>query len=172
MRSHTIHEVIILSALSLRKDSPIPIKSFLKFQLASSVVAMLPAINVQEAVVLNARRVMAMPNMPAALLGLINRRGRVFWVANLVRLLGLPVPDHHSQQYNLIIVQGRSTPLALQVESIDGMVSFTPDSIHPPPNNVSSIILPYLTGCVTHNNETIFILDAESLLQSSVLQAN
>lgn len=133
---------------------------------------MLPAATVQEAVVLDTRRVMAMPNMPAALLGLINRRGRVFWVANLVRVLGLPVPDRHTQQYSLVIVQGRSTPLALQVESIDGMVSFAPEAVHPPPNNVSRLILPYLTGCVTQNEETIFILDVEALLQSSVLQGN
>lgn len=161
-----------MSALSLKKDRPTLTKSFLKFQLAASVVAMLPARTVQEAVVLPTRRVMAMPNMPAALLGLVNRRGRVFWVANLVRLLGLPVPDRHSQQYNLVVVQGRQTPLALQVESIEGIVSFPPEAIHPPPNNVSNLILPYLTGCVTHNNETIFILDVESLLQSSVLQSN
>ena len=133
---------------------------------------MLPAHTVQEAVVLPTRRVMAMPNMPAALLGLVNRRGRVFWVANLVRLLGLPVPDRYNQQYNLVVVQGRQTPLALQVESIEGIISFSPEAIHPPPNNVSNIILPYLTGCVTQNNETIFILDVESLLQSSVLQPN
>lgn len=161
-----------MSSLSLRKDRPVITKSFLKFQLAPSVVAMLPAIAVQEAVVLDTRRVMAMPNMPAALLGLVNRRGRVFWVANLVRLLGLPVPDGQTQQYSLVVVQGRSTPLALQVESIDGMVSFPPEAVHPPPNNVSSIILPYLTGCVTQNEETIFILDVESLLRSSVLQGN
>ncbi|NEZ62349.1 purine-binding chemotaxis protein CheW [Leptolyngbyaceae cyanobacterium CCMR0082] len=160
-----------MSALSLKKDRPVLAKSFLKFQLAPNVVAMFPARAVQEAVVLPTRRVMAMPNMPAALLGLTNRRGRVFWVANLVRLLGLPVPDHHSQQYSLIVVQGQSTPLALQVEAIDGMVSFPPEAIHPPPNNVSSIILPYLTGCITHNDETIFILDVEALLQSPVLQA-
>ncbi len=161
-----------MSSLSLSKDRPALTKSFLKFQLAPGVVAMLPAAAVQEAVVLDTRRVMAMPNMPAALLGLINRRGRVFWVANLVRLLGLPVPDRHAQQYSLILVQGRATPLALQVESIDGMVSFTPEAVNPPPNNVSSIILPYLTGCVTNDEETILILDVEALLRSSVLQGN
>lgn len=161
-----------MSALSLKKDSPILAKSFLKFQLAPNVMAMLPAQTVQEAMVLPTRRVMAMPNMPAALLGLINRRGRVFWVANLVRVLGLPVADRQSQQYSLIIVQGNSTPLALQVNSIDGMVSFTPDAILPPPNNVSNLIVPYLSGCVTHKDETIFILDVEALLQSSVLQGN
>ena len=90
MRSHIVYEVINLSALSLKKDRPVLAKSFLKFQLAPNVAAMLPAGSVQEAVVLPTRRVMAMPNMPAALLGLINRRGRVFWVANLVRLLSLP----------------------------------------------------------------------------------
>ncbi len=162
-----------MSVLSLKKDSPKLAKSFLKFQLAPNVVAMLPALTVQEATVLPTRRVMAMPNMPAALLGLINRRGRVFWVANLVRLLGLPIPDRLSQEYSLIIVQGRSTtPLALQVEAIDGMVSFPPEAIHPPPNNVSNIILPYLAGCITHGNETIFILDVEALLQSPVLQTD
>ena len=161
-----------MSALSLKKDNPVLTKSFLKFQLAPNVIAMLPASAVQEAVVLGTRRVMAMPNMPAALLGLINRRGRVFWVANLVRLLGLPIPDRYTQQYSLIVVQGRSMPLALQVEAIDGIVSFSPEAVHPPPNNVSSIILPYLAGCVTHNDETIFLLDVEALLSSSVLQAN
>ena len=161
-----------MSALSLKKDRPVLAKSFLRFQLAPNVVAMLPASSVQEAVVLPTRRVMAMPNMPAALLGLVNRRGRVFWVAHLVRLLGLPVPDQHTQQYSLIIVQGRSTPIALQVNSIEGIVSFPPEAVHPPPNNVSSIIVPYLEGCVTHNDATIFVLDVESLLQSSVLQTN
>ncbi|MGD1853889.1 MAG: chemotaxis protein CheW [Leptolyngbyaceae cyanobacterium] len=161
-----------MSALSLKKDSPVLAKSFLKFQLAPNVVAMLPASTVQEAVVLSTRRVMAMPNMPAALLGLINRRGRVFWVANLVRLLGLPIADRQSQEHSLIIIQGRSALLALQVEAIDGIVSFSPEAIHPPPNNVSNLILPYLTGCVTYNDETVFILDVEALLQSSVLQAN
>lgn len=161
-----------MSALSLKKDNPALTKSFLKFQLAPNVIAMLPASAVQEAIVLGTRRVMAMPNMPAALLGLINRRGRVFWVANLVRLLGLPISDRYTQQYSLIVVQGRSMPLALQVEAIDGIVSFSPDAVHPPPNNVSGIILPYLAGCVTHNDETIFLLDVEALLSSSVLQAN
>lgn len=160
-----------MSALSLTKKEKAPAsESFLKFQLAPNISAVLSAYVVQEAAVLPMRRVMAMPNMPAALLGLINRRGKVLWVANLIRLLGLPVSARTAQQYSLVIVKGQQSSLALQVETIDGIISFPLTAVQPPPANVSPMILPYLQGCVVHMGETVFVLDAESILQSSALQ--
>ncbi|MEO0455027.1 MAG: chemotaxis protein CheW [Cyanobacteria bacterium P01_A01_bin.114] len=145
-------------------------EAFLKFQLAPQVPAMFSARAVQEATVVPTPRITAMPNMPACMLGLINRRSRVVWVANLIRLLGLPIPERSSQQYSLITIQVANAPLALKVETIDGIVHIPPEAIQPPPNHANPVVLPYLKGSAIYQGESILILDAEAILQSSALQ--
>jgi twitching motility protein PilI len=145
-------------------------ESFLKLHLAPKVLAMLPARVVKEAIVLPSQRVTAMPNMHPCLLGLVNRRGRVFWVANLMQLLGVPMSDRSQRQYSLVIVQVGAVPLALQVEAIEGIVNLPSDAVQAPPPHVNATILPYLRGCVLQPDETILVLDAEAILQSSALQ--
>jgi positive phototaxis protein PixI len=145
-------------------------EAFLKFQLVPQVMAMVSARLVQEATVIPAGQVTAMPNMPACMLGLINRRGRVIWVANLVRVMGLPLPERSSQQWSLIVVQVGTSPLALQVESIEGIVTLSAETMQPPPAQLNPTILPYLKGCLTHREESVLVLDVEAILQSSTLQ--
>ena len=133
-------------------------------------MAILPAAFVQEATVLPMRQITAMPNMPACLLGLTHRRSQVVWVASLIRLLGLPLPTRYRQQYSLVIVRVGTSTLALQVEAIEGIVSIPADTIQRPPTQTSATVLPYLRGCVTYRDETLLLLDAEAILQSSELQ--
>lgn len=145
-------------------------ESFLRFHLTPKILAILPAPVVQEATVLSTRRITAMPNMPACLLGLTNRRSQVVWVASLVRLLGLPLPTRYRQQYSLVIIKVGTSTLALQVDAIEGIVTLPGDAIQPPPPQTSSTVLPYLRGCATYRDETLLLLDAEAILQSSELQ--
>lgn len=151
---------------------PLMGESFLKFQLAPQVMAMISAKVVQEATVVPASRITAMPNMPACLLGLINRRGRVFWAVNLMRVMALPIPERNSQQVSLVIIQVGTSPLALKVESIEGIVTLAPEAIQPPPAQVNQAILPYIKGCANHRDENILILDAEAIMQSSAVLNN
>lgn len=162
----------IPSSLTLSKNTPGQLigESFLKLQLAPQVLAMLPAKVVQEATVLPVQRVTAMPNMHPCLLGLMNRRGRVFWVANLMQLIGVSLPERSQQHYSLIIVQADAVPLALQVEAIEGIINLPPDAIQPPPPHVNVAVLPYVRGCVLQPDETILVLDTEAILRSSALQ--
>ena len=145
-------------------------EAFLKFQLASQVPAMFPARVVQEAAFVPTPRITAMPNMPACMLGLINRRNRVLWVVNLMRLLGLPLPERSSQQYSIVTIQINNSPLALKVEAIDGIVHIPHETIQPPPSHANPAVLPYLQGSAIYQDESILILDAEAILQSSALQ--
>ncbi len=149
-----------------------PSESFLKFQLTPTITAVFPAAVVQEATVLSMRRITAMPNMPACLLGLTNRRSQVVWVASLVRLLGLPLPTRYRQQYSLVIVKVGTSTLALQVEAIEGIVSVSAEAVQPPPPQTGTAVLPYLRGCVVYRDETLLLLDAEAILQSSELQSS
>ncbi|MEL7226737.1 MAG: chemotaxis protein CheW [Cyanobacteria bacterium J06576_12] len=115
------------------------------------------------------QQVTAIPNMPACMMGLVNRRNRVIWLANLVKLLGMPIPDRPTQQYSTVIVKAGSS-LGLIVDEIDGIIHLGAESLQPPPAQVNPILVPYLKGCAVQDNQTVLVLDAEAVLQSSVFQ--
>ena len=144
-------------------------EAYLKFQLAPRVPAVFAARSVEEATVLSPEQVTAIPNMPPCMLGLVNRRNRVIWIANLVRLLGMPLPERPRQQYSMVIVKAGSS-LGLMVEAIDGIVHLTAEDLQPPPPQVNPVLVPYLRGCATQDEQILLVLDAEAVLQSSVFQ--
>ena len=76
-----------------------PTQSYLKFTLGLQA-ALLPTQQVQEAITIPTARITPMPNMPPALLGLINRRSQVLWVTDLALLLGAAgsLPQHPTVQ--------------------------------------------------------------------------
>jgi positive phototaxis protein PixI len=145
-------------------------EAYLKFQLAPRVPAVFAARAVEEATVLPPSQVTAIPNMPPCMLGLVNRRNRVIWIANLVRLLGMPVPDRPRQQYSMVIVKAGSS-LGLMVDEIDGIIHLPADALQPPPPQVNPILVPYLRGCAVQDDQILLVLDAEAVLQSSVFQS-
>ncbi len=144
-------------------------EAYLKFLLDPQTPIVLPMKQVQEVLVLSANRLTPMPNMPACIIGLMNRRSRVLWVADLTRLLGTPALDLNTQQHSLVIIRPGTISLGVVVQRVEGMVWLTSDQIQPPPSHVPSSLLTYLRGCVLQEQEIWFVLDALSLLQSPVL---
>jgi twitching motility protein PilI len=129
---------------------------------------------VQEAMVLPARRLTPMPNMPACMLGLMNRRSRVMWVIDLSQMLGLPALDANTQQYNLVLVQVGAIALGLAVQQVEGITWINPDQIHPSIGQVLPSLAPYLRGCTVQQQnqrqEMLLVLDAETIAQSPILR--
>lgn len=144
-------------------------EAYLKFQLAPRVPAVFAAKAVEEATVLPTSQVTAIPNMPPCMVGLVNRRNRVIWLANLVKLLGMPIPERPTQQYSTVIVKAGSS-LGLIVDEIDGIIHLPAESLQPPPAQVNPILVPYLKGCAVQDDQIVLVLDAEAVLQSSVFQ--
>lgn len=145
-------------------------EAYLKFQLAPRVPAVFAARSVEEATVITPVQITAVPNMPSCMMGLVNRRNRVIWIANLVRLLGMPLPERPRQQYSMVIVKAGSS-LGLMVEAIDGIVHLGVEDLQPPPAQVNPILVPYLRGCAVQDDQILLVLDAEAVLQSSVFQS-
>ncbi len=143
--------------------------AYLKFQLAPRVPAVIAVRSVEEATVLPVSEVTAIPNMPPCMLGLVNRRNRVIWIANLVRLLGMPVLERPRAQYSMVIVKAGSA-LGLMVDDIEGIVHLPAEALSPPPPQVNPILVPYLKACAVQDDQIILVLDAEAVLQSSVFQ--
>ena len=156
--------------LQQRQQKPVG-DAYLKFRLGQQTPAVFSMKHVQEALILPAHRLTPMPNMPACLLGLMNRRSRVMWVVDLAQLLGLPVLDASARQYSLVIIRVGSVPLALGVQKIEGIAWLTAESIQPPPGQAPSSLLPYLRGCILQQKEILLVLNAEAVVQSSVLHS-
>lgn len=143
--------------------------SHLKFRLGS-YSALLPTYQVLEAVTLSAASLTPMPNMPPAMLGLINRRSQVVWVADLALLLGIPVGYPDSQQYNLVLLQVDKVLVGLRVQEISSISSLPPDQICPVPPHISSGLIPFLRGCFFEGNEVLLVLNGEAILKAPALQ--
>jgi positive phototaxis protein PixI len=145
---------------------------YLKFQLNQQTAAVLSMRHTQEAVVVPVESVTSMPNMPPCILGLMNWRSRIVWAIDLPRMLNLEALDNRFRQYNAIIIRVESVVLGLVVQEIKGTTKFMPDDIRSPVGQVASSLVPYLRGCVVQQKEILLVLDAQAIVQSSILRSD
>jgi twitching motility protein PilI len=143
--------------------------SYLKFQFGQQTPAILSMSRAQEVVILPVGRLTPMPNMPPFVMGLLNRRSRVLWVIDLALMLGLPAVETNIQYYNLVIISNGSATFGVIVQTVEGIVRLTPESIRSPLGQVSSSLVPYLRGCVLQEQEILLVLDAEAIMGSPLL---
>jgi twitching motility protein PilI len=145
--------------------------SYLHFSLGVQS-ALLPTRQVQEAITLPAARITPIPNMPLAILGLINRRSQVLWVADLALMLGLPGTAYSTtQQYNLVLVQIGAVVMGLRVHEVVGIFSTPPDQIQSAPAHVPPVLVPFLQGCVLQDKDVLLVLDGEAILRAPALRS-
>lgn len=161
--------------LAIHRLGELPLEdTYLKFRLESDIPAAINVRSVQEAFILPARQLTTMPNMPAALLGLTNRRNQVVWVIDLAQLLGLAIFDATVQQFSLLLIQVGLIKIGLAVQRIEGMVRLSPDAIQAPIGQMSLSLLPYLQGCALQqqegHQEILLLLDAEAIVQAPLMK--
>ncbi|MBE9036843.1 chemotaxis protein CheW [aff. Roholtiella sp. LEGE 12411] len=145
---------------------------YLKFQLNQQTTAVLSMRHTQEAIIVPVESVTSMPNMPACILGLMNWRSRIIWVIDLPRMLNLQSLDNRLRQYNAIVIRVESLLLGLVVQEIKGTTKFMSDDVHSPVGQVASSLVPYLRGCVVQQKEILLVLDAQAIVQSSILRSD
>ncbi|MEM7725268.1 MAG: chemotaxis protein CheW [Cyanobacteria bacterium P01_A01_bin.45] len=142
---------------------------YLKFKLNRQTSAILSMKNTQEAIVVPVESITSMPNMPPCILGLMNWRSRIVWTVDLPEMLNLESLDTRLRQYNVVIVRFDSIILGLVVQEILGTSRFVQDEIRSPVGQVASSLVPYLRGCVVQEKEVLLLLDAQGIIQSSLL---
>lgn len=148
--------------------------AYLKFWLTPEIPAAISMQSIQEALVLPARRLTPMPNLHPVMLGLLNRRSRICWVIDIAQLLGVSLLDFTTQQYTIVLLQVGNIPLGLAVHRVEGSVRLQPDQIQPPLGQIAASLVPYLRGCALQQlpdrQEVLLVLEAEAIVQSSVLR--
>ena len=144
---------------------------YLKLHITPETTALLSMTYTQEAVIVPGSRINPIPNMPSCLLGLLNQRNRIFWVADLARILGMPALDPRSQRYSIVILQVGNVPLAIAVTEIVGVERIAEQQFQSPIGAFPPSLTPFLRGCLPQGDELLLLLDADAIVHSSQLQS-
>ena len=143
----------------------------LRFYVPSGNEFALSAIGIREVVSPGPDRITPIPNASPLLLGTLNWRGQVIWVADLGQFLGDAIPlDTDRSEIPVIAVEDQDIMLGLAVERIVGMAWLDIDQNFQIPTNVPDSMAPFLRGewlLDPASNHCLRLLDQTAILRSA-----
>ena len=142
----------------------------LRFYITSGNEFALPATGIREVLSPSPDRITPVPNVSPLLLGTLNVRGRVVWVADLGQFLGDPVPLNTDRpEVSVIAVEDQDIMLGLAVDRIVGMDWLDIEEVQMP-TNVPDSVAPFLRGewlVDDESNKFLRLLDQIAILRSA-----
>jgi purine-binding chemotaxis protein CheW len=142
----------------------------LRFYISSHQEFALPATGIREVIELSPNRITPIPNASPLLLGTLNLRGRVIWVADLGQFLGETTPLNTDRtEIPVIAIEEQDTIVGLAVEEIGGMDWLDIQNLIPP-NNLPDTMTPFLRGewlINAQNKQCLKLLDQMAILRSA-----
>nr|WP_290228075.1 chemotaxis protein CheW [Trichocoleus desertorum] len=142
----------------------------LRFYVSSGNEFALPATGIREVISPSPDRITPIPNVSPLLLGTLNVRGRVIWVADLGQFLGDANPLNTDRpEIPVIAVEDQDTMLGLAVDRIVGMDWLDIDEVQMPAN-VPDSMAPFLRGewmTDSQDDKLLRLLDQIAILRSA-----
>lgn len=142
----------------------------LRFRLPSKEEFALPALAIKEVMQQTPDRITPIPNASPLLLGTLNLRGQIIWVADLGQFLGDPMPLKTDRpEIPVIAVEDQDIILALAIDQLGDMEWLDIEQLQAS-TNVDDHIAPYVQGEWTfHENssQVLRLLDHIAILRSA-----
>jgi len=142
----------------------------LRFYVPSDNEFALPATGIREVISTTPDRITAIPNASPLLLGTLNWRGQVMWVADLGQFLGdAVILNTDRTEISVIAVEDQDTIIGLAVERIIGMAWLDVEQVQLP-TNVPDSMAPFLRGewlIDETENRYLRLLDQMAILRSA-----
>jgi twitching motility protein PilI len=142
----------------------------LRFYIPSGSEFALPATGIREVLSPAPDRITPVPNVSPLLLGTLNVRGRVVWVADLGQFLGDMVPlNTDKPEISVIAIEDQDVMLGLAVDRIVGMEWLDIENVQMP-TAVSDSVAPFLRGewvFDDQNKQFLRLLDQVAILRSA-----
>lgn len=142
----------------------------LRFFVASGDEFALPATGIREVISSPPDRITPIPNVSPLLLGTLNVRGRVIWVADLGQFLGHSTPlSTDRPEIAVIAVEDQDAMLGLAVDRIVGMDWLDIEEAQMS-TNVPELMAPFLRGewpSGKEPNRVLHLLDQVAILRSA-----
>ena len=142
----------------------------LRFHTPSGAEFALPAIGIREVLSPSPDRITPVPNVSPLLLGTLNVRGRVVWVADLGQFLGDAAPLNTDRpEISVIAIEDQDIMLGLAVDRILGMEWLDIENVQAA-TAVPDSVAPFLRGewvLAKEGNQCLRLLDQVSILRSA-----
>jgi purine-binding chemotaxis protein CheW len=141
-------------------------QQYLSFSIAGEEHAV-PILRVREIIEYDV--VTRVPGTPTFIRGVINLRGQVVPVVDLVIRFGLERTQVTKRTCIVIVellVEGVETWMGILADSVSEVVDFAEDDIEPPPAFGTKVSVAYLTGMGKVGKKFVLILDIDRLLTS------
>jgi purine-binding chemotaxis protein CheW len=142
---------------------------YLRFYTPSYQEFSLLATGVREVLELSPDKITPIPNASPLLLGTLNLRGRVIWVADLGQFLGEPMAlNTDRSEIPVIAIEEQDTIVGLAVEKIVGMDWFDLQHLMTS-TSVPDTMAPFLRGewILDDKNQCLRLLDQTAILRSA-----
>ena len=143
---------------------------YLRFYLPSSAEFALSATGVKEVMHHSLERITVIPNASPLLLGTINLRGQVIWVADLGQFLGDPaILNTERAEIPIIAIENQETILGLAIDRLGNMEWLDGKQLQMP-TNIPDRIAPFVQGEWTLEGESqqqLRVLDHSAILRSA-----
>jgi positive phototaxis protein PixI len=157
-------------------------QQFLRFQLQSNLMALMEIDLVTELVNIPSDRIVPMPHLPAAVMGIYNWRGEILWIVNLATLIGINRPGGRSRslQPTIILASGVTpedrlqTTVGLVVDELDEIEWFDLDAIQSPiPDHIYPEFSKWANGLwVSATGENFLRLDRQKIFAGTNFNAD
>ena len=145
-------------------------QQFLSFSVAGDVCAV-PILRVHE--ILQYESLTQVPNTPAFVRGVLNRRGSVLPVVDLAVKFGRP-PSALSKWSCVVVlevsVEGERLLLGALVDAVEEVLDFAAGDIEPPPAFGAAVRLEYLQGMGKRGKHFVLLLDIDRVLSARELE--
>ncbi len=143
---------------------------YLRFYIPSHQELALLATGIREVIELSPDRITPIPNASPLLLGTLNLRGRVIWVADLGQFLGeVAALNTDRAEIPVIAIEEQDTIVGLAVEEIGGMDWLDVQHLMAP-SGVPDTMIPFLRGewmLDAQKNQCLRLLDQTAILRSA-----
>ncbi|MFP4133910.1 MAG: CheW domain-containing protein [Halothece sp.] len=139
----------------------------LRLYLSSKRELAIPATGIREVVSQSPNLITPIPNASVLLLGTMNLRGEVIWVADLGQFLGdSGVLTTERSEIPIIAIEDQQRRIGLAVERIAGMEWLNPEELEMA-GNLSDEMAPFIQGEWEKGNSSLLLLDPTAILRSA-----
>lgn len=139
----------------------------LRLYLPSQRELAIPATGIREVVSQSPNLITPIPNASVLLLGAMNLRGQVIWVADLGQFLGEPgVLTTERSEIPIITIEDQEMMMGLAVEEILGMEWLKSEDLDIA-SNLSDEMDPFIQGEWERESAPLLLLDPSAILRSA-----
>ncbi len=111
-------------------------------------------------------KITTVPNVPAWVRGVTNRRGDILSVIEIRGLLGLERIAAANERMLVVRLLDDSCSLGMLVDDVQQIVSMPPGDVRPPAATLEGVLAPFLDGVFEFNGKAVAVLDLDRMLRS------